>query len=161
MKIFISHSSHDNAKALAVAQWLEEEGWGTLFLDIAPVHGLTPDRRWREALAAAAGRCEAVICLLSSSWLNSGECRGEFSFASYLGKALIGVIVDPAVELKDVPDELRLWLICSFVKGEERRFFTVHHDPLVLPTQVDFPQAGLSLLRQGLQASTLNPFEFP
>ncbi|MBK8278481.1 MAG: toll/interleukin-1 receptor domain-containing protein [Nitrospira sp.] len=121
-KIFISHSSRDNAKALGVAQWLEEMGWGTPFLDIAPKQGLAPGKRWREALTTAAGRCEAVICLLSPAWLNSGECRGEFSFACYLGKALVGVIVDPAVEIKDVPDELRSWQICNLVKGRNAVF---------------------------------------
>ncbi|MBS0151393.1 MAG: SUMF1/EgtB/PvdO family nonheme iron enzyme [Nitrospira sp.] len=160
-KIFISHSSHDNAKALAVAQWLEEMGWGTPFFDISPRRGLAPGKRWREALTGAAGRCEAVICLLTPSWLNSGECRGEFSFACYLSKPLIGVIVDPSVEIKDVPDELRSWQICTLVNGENRRRFTVHHDPLVPLTQVDFAEAGLVLLHRGLQASSLNPSEFP
>jgi hypothetical protein len=160
-KIFISHSSHDNAKALALAQWLKEKGWGTPFLDISPRHGLAPGKRWREALTGAAGRCEAVICLLSPAWLNSGECRGELSFACYLSKPLIGVIVEPAVEIKDVPDELRSWQICTLVNGEERRCFTVHQDPLVPQTQVDFAQAGLELLQKGLQASSLNPLEFP
>ncbi len=77
-KIFISHSSHDNAKALAVARWLEEKGWGTPFLDISARQGLAPGKRWRETLTGAAGRCEAVICLLTPAWLDSGECRGEF-----------------------------------------------------------------------------------
>lgn len=42
MKTFISHSSHNSAKALAIAQWLEEQGLGRPFLDIGPSHGLAP-----------------------------------------------------------------------------------------------------------------------
>lgn len=160
-KIFISHSSQDNAKALAVAQWLETMGWGNPFLDIAPKHGLAPGKRWREALTAAAGRCEAVICLLSQAWLNSGECRGEFAFACYLGKALIGVIVDSHVDLKDIPEELQSWQICTLVKGDKVRSFTVSHDPIVPLTHVEFSEVGLALLQQGIQNSSLNPFEFP
>jgi hypothetical protein len=34
-RIFISHSSANNAAALALASWLEENGWGDYFLDIA------------------------------------------------------------------------------------------------------------------------------
>ena len=52
-KIFISHSSVDNAAALAVAQWLDREGWaGQYFLDLTP-DSLAPGERWEIALRAA------------------------------------------------------------------------------------------------------------
>ena len=55
-KIFISHSSRDNAKALAVARWLEQNGWADYFLDITPIQGITPGERWQEALKREADR---------------------------------------------------------------------------------------------------------
>jgi len=65
-KIFISHSSVNNAPALAVARWLAENGWDDFFLDIEPARGLSPGERWQEALKAASDRCEAVLCSIAS-----------------------------------------------------------------------------------------------
>ena len=70
-RIFISHSHENNAAALAVAQWLRDNGWGDYFLDVAPARGLTPGERWQEALKAAAHRCEAVLFLISPAWRDS------------------------------------------------------------------------------------------
>lgn len=55
-KIFISHSSTNNAAALAVANWLADSGWSEYFLDITPSRGLAPGERWQEALKSAADR---------------------------------------------------------------------------------------------------------
>ena len=49
-KIFISHSSANNAAALAVAKWLADSGWEDYFLDITPTRGLVSERRVRRAL---------------------------------------------------------------------------------------------------------------
>jgi TIR domain len=70
-KIFISHSSANNAAALALTQWLAESGWAEYFLDISPSRGLSPGERWQEALKAAADRCEAVLFLISPAWRDS------------------------------------------------------------------------------------------
>ncbi len=35
-KIFLSHSSANNAAALAMAQWLRNSGWDDFFLDVFP-----------------------------------------------------------------------------------------------------------------------------
>ena len=40
--IFLSHSSANNAQALALAQWLESNGWSDYFLDISDTRGLKP-----------------------------------------------------------------------------------------------------------------------
>jgi len=52
-KILISHSSANNASALAVASWLEENGWDDVFLDVSPACGLARGERWQEALKKA------------------------------------------------------------------------------------------------------------
>ncbi len=46
-KIFIIHSSANNAPALAIAEWLRENGWDEFFLDITPSRGLAPGDRWQ------------------------------------------------------------------------------------------------------------------
>ena len=55
-RIFISHSSQDNAAAMAVSQWLGEHGWDDLFLDLDPERGLKAGERWQESLKHAAER---------------------------------------------------------------------------------------------------------
>ena len=36
-RIFISHSSRDNARAIEVRDWLATNGWDDVFLDLDPV----------------------------------------------------------------------------------------------------------------------------
>jgi hypothetical protein len=38
VRIFLSHSSVNEAEAVALRDWLLREGWGDLFLDIDPRH---------------------------------------------------------------------------------------------------------------------------
>jgi len=89
-KIFISHSSANNAEARALAAWLEKNGWDDYFLDVDPHQGLAPGERWQEALKSAAGRCEAVLFLISPIWLGSSYCKSEFLLAKHLGKKIFG-----------------------------------------------------------------------
>ncbi len=49
-RIFLSHSSANNAQALAVAAWLEDQGWSDYFLDIDEDRGIAPGERWMAAL---------------------------------------------------------------------------------------------------------------
>lgn len=35
-KLFLSHSSANNAQAVAIRDWLREEGWTDVFLDVDP-----------------------------------------------------------------------------------------------------------------------------
>lgn len=160
-RIFISHSSKDNAKALAIEQWLIAQGWGEPFLDINPQEGIPVAQRWRTSLNVAAQRCDVVLILLSPAWIASGECIGEFAFASYLGKTILSVIVDAAVDMRAVPTEMRSWQMCDLIKGERTCTFAVAHDPLVPLTEVVFSEAGLEQLQRGLQGSSLSANEFP
>ena len=63
-KIFISHSSANNAEALAIHDWLSEQGWGDVFLDLDPKRGLVAGDRWQAALKAAAEQCELILILI-------------------------------------------------------------------------------------------------
>ncbi len=71
-RIFLSHSSANNAEAVALKDWLEREGWqGDVFLDLDPKRGIAAGERWERALNEAANRCEVVLFLVSKAWLGS------------------------------------------------------------------------------------------
>ena len=160
-KIFISHSSHDNAKALAVAQWLKQQGWADYFLDITPTRGLVPGTRWQAELRAATDRCEVILCLISPAWCDSKWCLVEFLWAKQLGKAMFGVIVAPTPH-ESIPKELTdEWQLCDIISGEEQQTFAVVQDPDVPRTQVTLGGAGLASLKRGLEQTGLNPSFFP
>ena len=55
-RIFISHSSANNAEAIALRDWLVAEGWSDLFLDLDPDRGIAAGERWERALNEAARR---------------------------------------------------------------------------------------------------------
>jgi len=48
-RLFISHASANNAAAIALCDWLTEQGFDDVFLDIDPDRGLAPGVRWQEA----------------------------------------------------------------------------------------------------------------
>ena len=80
-RIFVSHSSANNAEAVALRDWLADNGWkDEIFLDLDPQRGITAGERWEQALSDAASRCEAVLFLVSKAWLGSGWCVNEFNW---------------------------------------------------------------------------------
>jgi len=92
-RIFLSHSSADNAEAVALRDWLNREGWDDIFLDVDPDRGIAAGERWERALSEAANRCEAVLFVVSRAWLASDWCVKEFNLAYRLNKKLFGVLV--------------------------------------------------------------------
>ena len=159
-RIFLSHSSHDNALALALATWLRREGWGDSFLDIDAHGGITPGDRWQEALKSAAYRCESVVCLISPNWIASEHCRAEYWLAKHLGKRIFGVMVEWTSPASIPPAVTSEWQLCDLVNGEAREAWTVESDPLVPRTSGSFPVDGLSRLRHGLRKAGLHPSTF-
>lgn len=94
-RIFISHNSQDAQEAVALKQWLAANGWDDVFLDIDARDGLSPGERWQDALRVAADRCEAIVCLVSPTWLASAECKLEFRYGETLRKAIFLAIIKP------------------------------------------------------------------
>src|SRR6476660_6888364 len=113
--IFLSHSSIDELEAVAVRQWLLNNGWDDVFLDLDPERGLKAGERWQEALRLAAHRCEAVIFLISPAWAKSTWCVAEFMLAKNLHKLIFGVVVKDIV-LGELPTDMTAeWQLCRLV----------------------------------------------
>lgn len=162
-RLFISHSSANNAIALALGQWLESQGWSDYFLDVHADRGIAPGERWMAALTGAVDRCEAVLFLVSPAWRDSKYCFAEFFEAKKLGKRIFGVIVEP-IALSDLPEQMTAeWQVCDLCHADEPMTFSVERPPLLARTDVVFPKAGLDALARGLRKAGLDPatFEWP
>ena len=96
-RIFLSHSSTNNAEAIAVRDWMKAQGWDDVFLDLDPERGLVAGDRWQAALKAAVDRCELVIFIVSPEWAASSWCKAEFLLTKHGSnpKAILPVIVAP------------------------------------------------------------------
>ncbi len=104
--LFISHSGRDNDAAIRVRDWLRSRGWGQVFLDLDPVHGLAPGHRWQQELKQAGERCSGVLVLLSPNWVASRWCQTEFLVADQLGKKIFPIFIAP-VSFEALPIELK------------------------------------------------------
>ena len=159
-RIFISHSSANNAAALALASWLDARGWSDYVLNIDDQRGIAPGERWMAALAGAVDRCEAVIFLVSPAWRDSKFCFAEFYQAKNLGKRIFGVIVAP-IPLSLLPEQMTAeWQVCDLTDGRDPVSFSVARLPFVPQTAVSFPRTGLEALARGLQKAGLDASTF-
>ena len=150
-RIFLSHSSANNAQAIVLRDWLIGQGWDELFLDLDPQRGLKAGERWQAALKQAAERCELVIVLVSPVWAASRWCLAEFLLATNLNKRIFGVIVEPT-PLTDLPTELTAeWQWVDLTAGAPAP---------AQPGAVSFGADGLNRLRIGLMQTGLDPRYF-
>ncbi len=160
-RLFLSHSSADNAHAIALAQWLRDNGWSDFFLDLDPKRGIAAGDRWLQAFMQALGRCEAVVFLLSPAWTQSRYCRSELDAAKGHGKRLFGVIVKP-VELQSVAELAAEWQLCDLTVA------AANSDPIKFAgadtstgaAVVSFSRGGLDRLARGLRRAGLDPHTF-
>jgi hypothetical protein len=136
-RLFISHSSRNNDKAIEVRDWLAANGWDDVFLDLDPERGILAGQRWKEALQKAAQRCEVVLALLSAEWLASGWCKSEIDAARLMGKKIIVALtgIDKSQVPLDLADEQ--WIDLSGDPDAYRR------------------------LKEGLKRFGLDPLSFP
>ncbi|BBZ46475.1 nSTAND1 domain-containing NTPase [Mycobacterium parmense] len=162
-RIFLSHSSVDNALAVGLRDWLKDEGWDDVFLDLDPDRGITAGERWERALNDAAARCEAVLFLVTGAWLRSHWCLKELQLARKLDKRLFGVLLD-TFEPADLPAELSdSWQVVDLASGRDHRQFRVTLPRTQEECHVTFSREGLKRLRRGLVKAGLDPrfFEWP
>ncbi len=146
-RIFMSHSSRDMRDAVALKQWLVGQDpplANEIFLDVDPESGLRTGTRWKDALRRANARCEAVICLLSTNWESSHECKVEYRTAENLNKQIFVARLEPSAG-----DELTSeWQRCDlFGDGPKTGIDIGDGEPVELLT------AGLYLLRDGIRGA--------
>lgn len=154
-RIFISHNSQDAKEAVALKQWLAESGWDDVFLDIDARDGLSPGERWKDALRTAADRCEAILCLVSPTWLASAECKLEFRYAETLRKAILLTLIKPCEPGSLPPD----WQWCPlFGDGAQTAIRFKFREQ---ETECSFLTDGLDRLKNGLEKAGINAESFP
>ncbi|RYE08859.1 MAG: TIR domain-containing protein [Hyphomicrobiales bacterium] len=159
-KIFISHSSANNAEALAIHDWLAEQGWGDVFLDLDPKRGLVAGDRWQAALKAAAEQCELILILISPAWAKSKWCLAEFLLAKQMNKQILGVVVE-ATPIGDLPVELTAeWQLVDLSAPDTGWSVTISPPRYEPETTVNFSGTGLARLRTGLEKAGLDATTF-
>ncbi|MGA9322744.1 MAG: TIR domain-containing protein [Xanthobacteraceae bacterium] len=158
-KLFLSHSSANNAQAVAIRDWLREEGWTDVFLDVDPDPevGIPAGERWERALNQAASRCEAILFLVSQAWLDSRWCNNEFNLARRLNKRLFGALIEDIPITKLPTDLTGTWQIVDLASGRDHRMFRVVLPRTHAEQHVTFSREGLSRLRSGLAKSGIEP----
>ncbi len=145
-RLFISHSAHDNAEAVAIRDWLFEQGFSDdVFLDIDAGHGIAAGDRWQDELKKAADRCESVLAVLTQSWLASKWCFAEFQLAKLLHKRIIGLLVEP-LTLDRLPEGFDH--LYDLTDQSDVQFFEV--STASGSQRVALGQAGLARFRRGL-----------
>jgi formylglycine-generating enzyme required for sulfatase activity len=160
-RIFLSHSSTNNAEAVALRDWLAGEGFkDEIFLDLDPTRGIAAGERWERALNEAANRCEAVLFLLSKAWLSSAWCRRELNLAHRLNKQLFGVLIEelPLTEIpKDVSGD---WQFVHLTSGRDHIILRAVLPITHAESHVSFSQEGLQRLKHGLERAGIDPKYF-
>ena len=158
--VFLSHSSANNAEAIALRDWLISQGWDELFLDFDAERGLKVGERWQAALIKAQERCGLVILLVSPKWAASKWCLDEFRLAGKLNKRIFSVIIEPT-PLGDLPAELTAeWQYIDLTAGVREFEATVTLPHCEKTATVKFSNDGLNRLRIGLMQSGLDPKHF-
>ncbi len=154
-RIFVSHSSQNNAEAAALGDWLTSEGWDDLFLDLDTTRGIAAGERWERSLYAAASRCEAVLFLISKAWLASSWCLRELNLAQKLNKRTFGILIEN-IPVPDLPGDLTsTWQLVNLAGGSDHVMIRT-----TLPdggeAHVTFSQGGLARLKVGLTRAGLD-----
>jgi hypothetical protein len=160
-RVFLSHSSVNNAEAIAIRDWLRAQGWDDVFLDLDRERGLRAGERWQAALKSAVDGCEMVIFIISPAWAGSKWCLAEFLLAKTLNKRIFGVIVQPT-EHESLPAEMTAeWQITDLTVGAREYQTTVTPAAGEKAVPVNFSSEGLQRLRIGIQQVGLEAKFFP
>jgi formylglycine-generating enzyme required for sulfatase activity len=159
-RIFLSHSSANNAETIALRDWLRAEGWDDVFLDVDPERGIKPGTHWEEALRSAAERCEAVLFVISRAWLGSEWCRDEFRLVRHLRKRLFAIVIED-IPRADLPVAMsREWQLVNIAPKGDLTTFSVVLPRSFQTVEVAFGSDGLRRLRIGLHAARLDAKHF-
>ncbi len=154
--LFISHSSQDNHKALALQDWLQSKGWTDVFLDVSQQTGLTVGDRWRVELSQQIRRCDAMLLVISKDWLQSTECQKELTIAIHEKKYIFALLVEP-IDVSQLDAELQALQLINLCEGDDLKT-----EPPVSGKGYKelFSQQALERFYKGLQAKGLAPETF-
>ncbi len=103
-KTFISHSTKDKVEAEHLMQWLESNGFESLFLDSDARHGIKAGSEWEKTLYREIRRSDAFLLLLSDNWIDSQWCGFEFMAARMLGKSIFPLRIQAGLETNIASD---------------------------------------------------------
>lgn len=155
-RIFLSHSSKDDFAAIAIRDWLRENGWDEVFLDLDPSEGIHPGQRWERELHEQASRCEAVVFVVSRNWIASEWCRREYDLARRLNKRIFVVIIDD-LAIAELPHYLtETHQAVSLGQGHDHEVRRVERPGTHQEGFVHFSAEGLARLKAGLAAAGLD-----
>ncbi len=161
-RIFLSHSSANNAEAIAIRDWMQTQGWDDVFLDLDPERGLAAGDRWQAALKAAVDRCELVIFILSPDWAASSWCKAEFLLTRHGSnpKSILPVIVSPT-PFSALPGEMTAeYQSVDLTAGTRSVAITVVLPPGDSEATVAFSEQGLQRLKIGIERSGIDAKHF-
>ena len=91
-RVFLSHSSRDNAAAAELKAWLDRQGFAQAFLDFDKHSGIPAGADWERTLYDQIQRCQALLILQTPNWSASRWCFAEFVQARALGKPIFQVV---------------------------------------------------------------------
>ncbi|RDI63471.1 nSTAND1 domain-containing NTPase [Nocardia pseudobrasiliensis] len=91
-RVFISHASADREWAAEIRGWLVADGH-EVFLDLHPVDGLIVGEEWERALYRRLRWADAVVCVITATYLQSVWCAAEVGIAKANGARLLPVRV--------------------------------------------------------------------
>ncbi len=163
-QIFISHSSIDNAQAIAVKNWLLDNGWNDIFLDLDPQHGIHAGAEWEKTLETELTNTQAMIFLISDNWLTSEWCLRELETAYQLNqtqqnnhdkKPFFPLLLKDVTE-QELPQELKKWQAYHLEKGSNYYQYEITLEDNSLHT-VAFSGRSLQALKNGLRKANIQP----
>ncbi|HWM59994.1 MAG TPA: TIR domain-containing protein [Pseudonocardia sp.] len=93
-RVFVSYSSRDGALADEVNGWLVEAGHET-FRDRDLSDGIVVGDEWDERLHERLRWADALVCVVTSAYIESTWCTGEVAIARSRGCRLIPIMAEP------------------------------------------------------------------
>jgi len=93
-RVFVSYASKDLALAWEVHRWLVEAGQ-EVFLDQNSRDGIALGEPWRQELQERLRWADAVVCVVTSTYLASTWCAAEVATAQARGSRLLPLHAEP------------------------------------------------------------------
>jgi len=113
MRIFVSYSSHDRKKVVALVEDLEGIGHDVWF-----DQELSGGQRWWDRILSSLRECDLVIFALSPHWLDSFASGLEFDYAAALNKNRLPVLIAEGVEFDLLPTKIQALQIVDYRQAD-------------------------------------------